>query len=661
MATKSNAFSYHIAIKIIALILLGVMIFTFIVSATFFIEYSHYIDRDYYYQTYDFDDAVADIFHYTIHNEPQSVRRIARSAEYTAYDASGQIISGLSTVNRQLVDYSPDEYAFILTRDDQTVEFKQRVPARSFLAGKNYNLPPYHVFHAPKDGERAKAKTYLVTFKLALQDDQIGRKYDGFIFYQKAEKLMLIALFASFIVGLILAYYLIVTTGKSSKHDQVALNLFDKIPGEIIVISDALIIIFMFSVLLKIIYSLELIFSFSGLSVSFLIASLTLTLLTVYGFLTLMSLARSIKAKQFVKRFIILRLFTIILSFFNSLFGIDNWRSRYSIKALLYLLGYGLFNALMAIVIINVHSSQLAFISLLLLLAVNVFAVAWLKKQLNSLRQIINFTSDAVNSGGAVVLDNQQLAVSFRDFANDICALKDGLSSAVEQAIKNERMRGELITNVTHDLKNPLTSIISYADLLSKEELATDDARQYVTVITEKSNRLKELIDHLVEASKAASGIAEIKREAVDLIALAKQVEGEYHAALAERELQFIIQTKLQIAMVNTDTSYYTRILDNLFSNIVKYAMPGTRVYCSIEADNGYRLCLKNVSAEPLTISEDELMERFVRGDQSRSTEGNGLGLSIAKSLALALDTELTIELDGDLFKACLHHKIESV
>ncbi len=659
MATKSNNFSYHIISKITALILLGALIFSFIVSATFFINYSHYIDRDYYYQTYDFDDAVADIFHYTIRNEPQSVHRVARSAEYTAYDASGRIISGLSTVNRKLVDYNPDECAFILTRDDQTVEFKQRVPARSFLVGKDYNLPPYHVFRAPKDGERARAKTYLVTFKLALQDDQIGQKYADFVFYQKAERLMLLTLFGSFIIGLILAYYLIVTTGKLHKHDQVALNLFDKIPGEIIVISDALIIIFMFSVLLKIIYSLQSVFSFSGLSVGFLIASLTLTLLTVYGFLTIMSLARSIKAKRVVERFISLRILNAMIIFTKSFFSIDNWRSRYSIKALLYLLGYGLFNATIAIIITNVDPRPLGLISLLLLLVVNVFAVAWLKKQLNSLRQIIDFTSDAVNSGGALALDNQQLAVSFRDFADDVCALKDGLSSADEQAIKNERMRVELITNVTHDLKNPLTSIISYADLLSKEELATDDARQYVTVITEKSNRLKELIDHLVEASKVTSGIAEIKHEAVDLIALAKQVEGEYHAALAENDLQFIIQTKLQVAMVNTDTSYYTRILDNLFSNIVKYAMSGTRVYCSIEADNGYRLCLKNVSADPLTISEDELMERFVRGDQSRSTEGNGLGLSIAKSLALALDVKLTIDLDGDLFKACLHHKEE--
>ncbi len=637
MATKSNNFSYHIITKIAALILLGALIFSFILSATFFIKYSHYIDRDHFYQTYDFDDAVAEVFHYSIHNDAQSVRRIARSAEYTAYDDSGTIISRLSTANRKLVDYSADECAFILTRDDQTVIFNHRVPARSFLEGKDFKLPPYHVFHAPQEGERARAKTYLVTFKLTEQDDQLGRSYAGFLNYRRLELTMLISLFGSFIVGLIVAYYLIATTGKASKQAPVELNVFDKIAGEIIVLSDALILVFMFSVLLKIIFSLDTIFNDAGLNISFLLASLTLTLLTVYGFVTIMSLSRSIKAKRFVDRFISLRLLWAIVEFFQSLIGIGDLRRRQIVKPLLYLAGFALVNFIMALFVTNL-SSGAAFLSLIALLCIDFYAAAWLKRQIDSLHKIVVFSDDAIRVG-------------------DINAMHEGLSLAVDKAVKNERMRAELITNVTHDLKNPLTSIISYADLLSKEELNNDGAKQYVAVIAEKSNRLKELIDHLVEASKAASGIADLKRESVDLIALAKQLEGEYQEKLASGDLQFVIQTTLPSAVIETDVSYYTRILDNLFSNIVKYAMPGTRVYCTIEEDDGYRLCLKNISAEPLALSEEELMERFVRGDQSRSSEGNGLGLSIAKSLALALGAELTIQLDGDLFKACLHHR----
>ncbi len=658
MATKLKNYSYHIVSKIAALILLGALIFTFIVSASFFVKYDDYIDEESYYHSNDFQMICIDIVDYSLRNQAEAVRLYAGNADYTAYDEQGALLTALSTVKRKPSDYRQDEIALIVTRDQQTGIFDYSIAPRSYLADVVIETPNRSIA-ITDDGTGPTIDKLLITFSVADNNDILSQNYAGFVNYNHWKHAMLASLFGSFIIGLLLAYYLIGTTGQSDSQAPTKLNWFDMIPGEVVILGDAMLLVLLVNMtkLPLDITRVKSIFNFTTLSTGYLIVVLSMALIMLFGFITILSLARSVKAKQFIKRFISLHLIFALLSLVGELFSIKNWRGPYSIKALFYLLAYGIVNFTLSFVIGNARSAKLSFISLVLLLAVNLFAVIWLKRQLDSLRQIVDFASDAVQNGTAQSVDSLKLTRPFQPFADDINAMNKGLSQAVDQAVKNERMRGELITNVTHDLKNPLTSIISYVDLLSREPLQNETAQQYVAVIAEKSNRLKELIDHLVEAAKANSGIAELNYQTVDLIALAKQLEGEYHVAMAEKELQFVIQTTLQAATVKTDISYYTRLLDNLFSNISKYAMPSTRVYCSIEADDGYRLCLKNISAEPLAISEDELMERFVRGDKARNTEGNGLGLSIAKSLALALDVGFTIQLDGDLFKVCLHHK----
>ncbi len=638
--------------------LLGALIFTFIVSANFFVKYDDYIDAESYYHSNDFQMICIDIIDYSLRNQAQAVRLYARNADYTVYDEQGAVLNALSTVNRKPIDYRQDEIALIVTRDRQTGIFDYSIAPRSYLADVLIEMPN-RSFAIADAGPGATIDKLLITFSATDSNDILSQNYAGFVNYNNWKHAMLASLFGSFIVGLLLAYYLIGTTGQSDSQAPTKLNWFDKIPGEIVILGDAMLVVLLgnMSKIPLDITRVKPLFNFTTLSAGYLLVVLSMTLIMLFGFITILSLLRSVKAKRFIKRFISLNFIFFILSLVRGLFSIKSWRGPYAIKALVYLLAYGFANFILAFVLVNARSAKLSFVGLALLIAVNIFAAIWLKRQLDSLRQIVDFTGDAVQNGTVQSVDVLKLTRPFRPFAEDINAMNKGLSLAVDKAVKNERMRGELITNVTHDLKNPLTAIISYADLLSKEDLQNDQARQYVDVIAEKSNRLKELIDHLVEASKAASGLSELRREAVDLIALAEQLAGEYHADLAENDLQFIIQTPLDSAVVQTDVSYYTRILDNLFSNIAKYALPGTRVYCSIEAADGYRLCLKNISAEPLTISEDELMERFVRGDQARSTEGNGLGLSIAKSLALALSIDMAVQLDGDLFKVCLHHK----
>lgn len=237
-------------------------------------------------------------------------------------------------------------------------------------------------------------------------------------------------------------------------------------------------------------------------------------------------------------------------------------------------------------------------------------------------------------------------------FARDVNSINDGLRIAVSNAIKDEHMRTELITNVSHDLKTPLTSIINYVDLLSRCDIQDETAKEYLAVLGEKSERLKKLIEDLVEASKASTGNIRVDLVDLRLAELANQIAGEYEDAFRERNLELITSADSDV-VVRADSKLCYRVLDNLMNNVKKYAMPGTRVYLSLtQEDNFGVLTLLNVSQTQLNIPVEELMERFVRGDASRSTDGSGLGLSIAQNLCELQGAKLELSISGDLFTA---------
>jgi signal transduction histidine kinase len=221
----------------------------------------------------------------------------------------------------------------------------------------------------------------------------------------------------------------------------------------------------------------------------------------------------------------------------------------------------------------------------------------------------------------------------FAMLAADINSITDGLNKAVENEIKSERMKSELITNVSHDIRTPLTSVITYVDLL-KNESDPGKIAEYVQVLEEKSQRLKTLTDDLFEASKAASGNLPVELKAIDPAETDRQGLGEFDEQIQARQLDFKISQPEQKILVNADGKLLWRAIENVFLNICKYALEGSRVYIDI-VDQGAEagIIFKNISAYPLNISADELMERFKRGDESRSSQGSGLGLSIAQSL----------------------------
>jgi signal transduction histidine kinase len=252
-------------------------------------------------------------------------------------------------------------------------------------------------------------------------------------------------------------------------------------------------------------------------------------------------------------------------------------------------------------------------------------------------------------------VDTRFLIGDFRRHAEDLNAVQQGMRRAVEEQLKSERMKTELITNVSHDIKTPLTSIVNYVDLLKKEEIDNPAAEEYIAVLDRQSSRLRKLTEDLVEASKAASGAIPVALADTDVNVFLSQVAGEYRQRLADNGIEPVLTLDETSPHIRADGKLLWRVLDNLMSNVCKYAMPGTRVYLSSEALRGRVLItVKNVSRYPLNISADELTERFVRGDASRSTDGSGLGLSIATGLTRLQQGDFLLSVDGDLFKAQL-------
>ncbi len=242
-----------------------------------------------------------------------------------------------------------------------------------------------------------------------------------------------------------------------------------------------------------------------------------------------------------------------------------------------------------------------------------------------------------------------------QEIIDNIDHLSDGLHKAIEKSLYDERMKTELITNVSHDIKTPLTSIINYVELIKREEVDNEKVQHYLEVLDKKSQRLKQLTEDLVEVSRISSGNIELERVPIDFGELLRQAMGEFEDKFTEHELKMVERIPEEAHMIFADGRRTFRIMDNLLQNIYKYAMPGTRVYIDLTCKDGrVRLEIKNISKAPLNIEVSELMERFVRGDQSRTTEGSGLGLSIARDLVRMQDGEFQIYLDGDLFKVVI-------
>ncbi len=253
-----------------------------------------------------------------------------------------------------------------------------------------------------------------------------------------------------------------------------------------------------------------------------------------------------------------------------------------------------------------------------------------------------------------VVLDVDEFHGREREIAVAINNIGTGLAKLVEESIRNERMKADLITNVSHDIKTPLTSIVNYVELLKRENLDNERAREYIRILEEKSQRLKQLTEDLVEASKISSGNVKLDMQTIDFVELLYQTGGEFNERFEARDLTIVTKLPSEAVLVQADGRQLYRTVENLYTNAAKYALEGTRVYVELsKVENRAVFTMKNVSKTPIDASASgDLTERFVRGEVSRTTEGSGLGLSIAKNLTQLMGGKFRIQADGDLFIA---------
>ena len=294
----------------------------------------------------------------------------------------------------------------------------------------------------------------------------------------------------------------------------------------------------------------------------------------------------------------------------------------------------------------------ISFITFLLETILLVIVLYKIVKAIKNFIQVENKLKEIYEGNNQNKLKSNEFIPEFQNTVKYINDISNGLDNAIQEKIKSERLKAELITNVSHDIKTPLTSIINYVDLLKKENIENEKAKEYIEILDNKSQRLKKLTEDLVEASKVSTGNISLKLEKINIVELLKQASGEFEDKFQKRGLKTIIDCKETEINIMADSRYMYRIIENLLSNISKYALENSRVYIDIKKiEKQVKIEVKNISKDKLNISAEELMQRFVRGDKSRTTEGSGLGISIAQNLTELQKGKFNLILDGDLFK----------
>jgi len=479
---------------------------------------------------------------------------------------------------------------------------------------------------------------YGVTWPLAAEDDFM----DAAEMHCTVEQYMPLVLglgIACIAVSLILLILLMRVAGRRPGREEVVLNWCDKIPYDLYLAIQAGLIILGIASIVESIWYIEQYLHWAN--VLWTVGSGMVC--SILGIALLLTTVSRMKARTIFRNTIIWRLCKLIWRVVKKL-----WNSagkaihalpliwRVVVIFLIYVIG----NAVFFLV------KPLWFIwQVLALFFVCCWAIQW--------RKIREVTGEVVAGKTDAKIDTRKFYPDLKQHAEQMNDLGCAIDNAVEERLKSERFKSELITNVSHDLKTPLTSIINYVDLLKKEEIENPTAQEYIEVLDRKSQRLKKLTEDLVEASKASTGALSVSKDDLDLVQLIRQALGEYEEKLTHAGLSLVTDLPEGEICIHADGRHVWRVLDNLLNNCVKYALEGTRVYLDAAVWNGNAvITVKNVSRNPLNVPAEQLVERFVRGDESRTTEGSGLGLSIARSLTELQGGQFSLNIDGDLFKA---------
>ena len=482
--------------------------------------------------------------------------------------------------------------------------------------------------------------------------DSMADEAENYETYSKLMFPMLAGAIFGSVLWLIGMVWLTVTAGRRPEDEEIHLNGFDRWYTEIA--AGAVIGIWLAGTIISGTLIANSSLGYSHAVVTVIVTCLICGTYTMAWFLIgYLSLVRRIKAGTLWKNSLIRKVLKWIGKCSGKLADFARAFSRNTAEKIKVLLVGGAFLFLQFLIIGCVFSGAGVF--LLALMAVDVAVMIFAIRKADGLDLIMDGLKKISDGELQYKIKTDTLTGKQKVMAEYINNIGSGLDAAVENSLKKERMQTELITNVSHDLKTPLTSIINYVDLMKRENPTDPKIQEYLRILDEKSQRLKVLTEDVVEASKASTGNIKLEMNDIDFVEMVQQVIGEFEEKFQEKNLTMMVHFTDEPSIIYADGQRMWRVLENVFGNVVKYAMEGTRVYAEISNRNKkVTFSLKNISAQPLNISADELTERFIRGDVARNTEGSGLGISIAKSLTELQGGEFKLYLDGDLFKVMI-------
>lgn len=482
--------------------------------------------------------------------------------------------------------------------------------------------------------------------------DSMADEAENYETYSKLMFPMLAGAIFGSVLWLIGMVWLTVTAGRRPKDEEIHLNGFDRWYTEIA--AGAVIGIWLAGTIISGTLIANSSLGYSHAVVTVIVTCLICGTYTMAWFLIgYLSLVRRIKAGTLWKNSLIRTVLKWIGKCSGKLSDFARAFSRNTAEKIKVLLVGGAFLFLQFLIIGCGFTGAGVF--LIILLIVDAAAVIFIIRKADGLDLIMDGLKKISDGELQYKIKTDTLTGKQKVMAEYINNIGSGLDAAVENSLKKERMQTELITNVSHDLKTPLTSIINYVDLMKRENPTDPKIQEYLRILDEKSQRLKVLTEDVVEASKASTGNIKLEMNDIDFVEMVQQVIGEFEEKFQEKNLTMMVHFTDEPSIIYADGQRMWRVLENVFGNVVKYAMEGTRVYAEISNRNKkVTFSLKNISAQPLNISADELTERFIRGDVARNTEGSGLGLSIAKSLTELQGGEFKLYLDGDLFKVMI-------
>ena len=575
--------------------------------------------------------------------------QLATEANYSIIDSIyyefGEDISNeVFPDNYELIrgESEADSLGYIITSKDKNVSFgskakpsKKRVVNSELI--KSEHFMKYDFVH-----DNLTIKVYLNSDDLTKLPDSLRNDYIFSITAYMYRNAAIVVAAAGLVTAILCLIFLFYAAGHSKRRtDENFRTITDKVPIEVYVVAAAIISVCVAGVVDITVYDIMMV----------VLMPLCVLIVTAAWLGFVLAIVIKLKHHTFKESSIIYRLIVLIMK-------VLKWICRKIIfilqgipivwKSTLILLAGIIINFIIVVMICSSYNEPalfLWFIGAAVTLAAGIYIALCMRKLREAAHRLAEGDLE-------YQVDKKGLFLDLAKHAEDLNSIGQGMSRAVEEKMKSERFKTELITNVSHDIKTPLTSIINYVDLLKKEEIDNDRAVEYIEVLDRQSSRMKKLIEDLVEASKAATGAMKLNLEKCQVDVLMMQVAGEYKEKAEKAELSIISRQPDKKIEIIADGRSMWRIFDNLMNNICKYSQSGTRVYQILEQHGDKAvITYKNTSRYELDITAEELMERFVRGDKSRSTEGSGLGLSIAKNLTELNGGTFDISIDGDLFK----------